>query len=1154
MTEDEMNRFIESLSLATPEPEFNARNLPSPRAYGSIPADTGMFVGGGGERDVSGDLRGAALSPGFRAGPVSGGAMLAAGRDMPAPAVGYNINAELPGGFNAGYRRTHPMDAPSRYDQHMLSLAREILGSNVSGSVTEQDGRRGFGAGVSRPLGGGGNAFINAQRDPRGGHAVMGGMDMRFSRGGYTDGGDIQSNSMPVYSNGQVNWGDSDSAADFARADAALRAMRSAPAAPEARDAPMPVPRPVPVRAPYSAPRDVPLPPVRPGYLDRPYEPEGPFGALDMSSMQPTPRPSISMGYSDASSPFDVSGPDAPRFGLPDGFTPVGPAPYEPEGPFGALDMSSMQPVAPGGKFANRAAPPTPPAQAEPTTDELLALLSNPTKSVASAAIDQAAPQTRAMPNMTPQQRDLIIRTIAAEASGKSPEEAQAIGHVIMNRIASGRYGKTPEKVLFAPNQFEPWGDPRGSNYPMRHKPGTAKYEKAQAALDAALAKDDITGGATLFWGPKAQAALGRPAPRWGRTGGLDIGETRFHREEGGEVSEGNSMDSYAARALYLARGGYATQGEVDAPQEEEYPDGARPLTIYRGERPDAAAGPMDTRGPTSHARYQAALGQLGRFEDVPPMDPAVMGENWANAVQRLRNRPIDPDEPTMSARTPSARERIGDFIAGDDQFNHASMIRQRLAQLATGEGGQGGMGVGAFDFVPFAGGALNATDISHQIGEGDYLGAGISAGMTALPFAGKLVKPAMDYGRRAVEVAKQYTPGVGAAVGAGAMLAPQDAEAANISKLTKLFPNFALSGKPTTRVGGQIMAKDPILAANPPALSGFKTGLPLSDMSVGYEKVPGYLQPYKPIKFEDLEGGWAAPLLSDLSAGGNVITHIGGRKLASPVLLEAGGDFPRGPAGRGSAPAGWASIEDKAKQYMKMLTDRVPEGDRVYGMHTIMSPTAADSSDMMVEAIMRQLPSHKITKSAAKSFDEEMTGLFPNWPGIKNYDETETFMKRLPFSERSQLAQVMDKSGYLKQGFPDIGQTRFAINEPRLLSSPHLSVGYSVSELNPKAGVLAAPEYSHSNYTGSMAAPQSGGYVGGLPSSVHASDVWKNWWESLAPSARNYKKRPQAQRALLTKFPVEKIDAEMVDRVMKKQEENKRIFGWRKGGLVSDQ
>lgn len=536
MTEDEMNRFIASLSLATPEPEFNVRNLPSAPSYRSLQADSGLTMGGGGERDVSGDYRNVAIQPGFRAGPVSGSATVATGRDMPTPGVGYSVNTELPGGFNAGYRRMHAMEAPSRYDQHMLSLAREVLGGNVSGSMTEQDGRRGFGVGASHPLGGGGNAFINAQQHPRGGHTVMGGMDMRFARGGYAGGGDaeVQSNGLPVFYEGRINWGDSNSAADFARADQAMQAMRSAPAAPEPQAAPMPMQR----RAPAPAPLNVPLPPPRPAYLDRPYEPEGPFGALDMSSMQPQDQ---AYGHESPYGALDLSAIQP---------TPQDQA-YGHESPYGALDLSAV-PVT----------PPAPTAPPAPTTDELLALLSNPTKSVASAAIDQAAPVAkftdRAAPgiSMTPQQRDLIIRTIAAESSGKTPEEGQGIAHVIMNRIMSGRYGKTPERVLFAPKQFEPWGDPRGSNYPMRHKPGTTKYEKAQAALDAAMGGDDITGGATLFWGPKSQAALGRPAPKWGRTGGLDIGETRFHRDDGGMVEEreghggGSRVVSTALEAL----------------------------------------------------------------------------------------------------------------------------------------------------------------------------------------------------------------------------------------------------------------------------------------------------------------------------------------------------------------------------------------------------------------------------------------------------------------------------------------------------------------------------------------------------------------------------------------------------------------------------
>jgi hypothetical protein len=52
------------------------------------------------------------------------------------------------------------------------------------------------------------------------------------------------------------------------------------------------------------------------------------------------------------------------------------------------------------------------------------------------------------------------------------------------------------------------------------------------------MGNEDITGGAMSFWAPKAQAALGRPVPKWAKSRGLDIGDTRFHREDGGMVEE----------------------------------------------------------------------------------------------------------------------------------------------------------------------------------------------------------------------------------------------------------------------------------------------------------------------------------------------------------------------------------------------------------------------------------------------------------------------------------------------------------------------------------------------------------------------------------------------------------------------------------------
>jgi len=217
---------------------------------------------------------------------------------------------------------------------------------------------------------------------------------LRLARGGYADGGDaeFQSNGMPVFSDGQVNWGDS--AADFARADAAMRAMRSEPA-PERMAEPSRAP------APYAAPRNVPLPPPRPASLNMPQLadsiPEGPgsyipgndFGAparatpemlFDPNLMsKDIMAPKLSMGFNAPPSSFGGPSPNAPSFTDAQNITP------------GAPEWPPAPPRPAEGKFTNRVAPLTPPAAPEPTTEDLLQLLSNPSQPPAVAAIERAA-------------------------------------------------------------------------------------------------------------------------------------------------------------------------------------------------------------------------------------------------------------------------------------------------------------------------------------------------------------------------------------------------------------------------------------------------------------------------------------------------------------------------------------------------------------------------------------------------------------------------------------------------------------------------------------------------------------------------------------------------------------------------------------------
>jgi len=211
-------------------------------------------------------------------------------------------------------------------------------------------------------------------------------------------------------------------------------------------------------------------------------------------------------------------------------------------------------------------------------TAQSLQYTAAPTPAPAQTAIDtamtaapkltgRAAPQP-GMTDLTPQQTDYIIRTIAAESSG-NPEESQGIANVIMNRINSGRFGPTPEHVLFSKNQFEPWSNKSLANYPLKIKPDSDRYQAAAGALDAALQGEDNTGGATYFWGPGSQYALGRNTPSWANKfpDYTDIGATRFHRE--GRANGGDVI----AKALEALRSGT----KVFPKPQRMFPEGARP-------------------------------------------------------------------------------------------------------------------------------------------------------------------------------------------------------------------------------------------------------------------------------------------------------------------------------------------------------------------------------------------------------------------------------------------------------------------------------------------------------------------------------------------------------------------------------------------------
>ncbi|MDR3464138.1 MAG: cell wall hydrolase, partial [Beijerinckiaceae bacterium] len=132
---------------------------------------------------------------------------------------------------------------------------------------------------------------------------------------------------------------------------------------------------------------------------------------------------------------------------------------------------------------------------------------------------------------LSPNDRDLMIRTIIGEA-GSDPS-APGVAAVIANRMR--QTGQSAGQIVLAPGQFEPWST--RSKELMSYSPTDPAYKAAAKVVDDAISgkTPDPTGGATKFYSPSAQKALGRQPPAWDDGTGQPIGKQLFF---GGQQSD----------------------------------------------------------------------------------------------------------------------------------------------------------------------------------------------------------------------------------------------------------------------------------------------------------------------------------------------------------------------------------------------------------------------------------------------------------------------------------------------------------------------------------------------------------------------------------------------------------------------------------------
>ena len=100
---------------------------------------------------------------------------------------------------------------------------------------------------------------------------------------------------------------------------------------------------------------------------------------------------------------------------------------------------------------------------------------------------------------LTSKDRDLLIRTVMAEAGSEPAEGKAGVAYVVLNRLANGRYGNDIYSILTKKDQFEPWT--KNPEKVMAYGPSTPGWRQAAAIVDTMIAGGvaDPTNGATHF-------------------------------------------------------------------------------------------------------------------------------------------------------------------------------------------------------------------------------------------------------------------------------------------------------------------------------------------------------------------------------------------------------------------------------------------------------------------------------------------------------------------------------------------------------------------------------------------------------------------------------------------------------------------------------
>jgi len=284
--------------------------------------------------------------------------------------------------------------------------------------------------------------------------------------------------------------------------------------------------------------------------------------------------------------------------------------------------------------------------------------------------------------------RELLARTIMAEAGNQGPVGMMGVGSVIMNRLQNPSYGNDFTSVILQPGQFSAWnsvtgyaGGEQGQNM-SKIRPSEAAYMVADQILDGNY--NDPTGGATHYYNPRISN------PNWGQQSGGDwqqIGAHLFGVPGKKDPTRKSTMNANNAPLNAIPSMGPVTQNNSQPKANPQAKPPRRGLFDFLGKAVgnsfDGLKGAIDGSDPDKSDRLAIALMSLsGNPQQLQPLMQMAANDIQERKKTKANNKTVeylkktDPELGKLAEQNPSlAPMLMQEMIKA--RFNKGTALKQ---------------------------------------------------------------------------------------------------------------------------------------------------------------------------------------------------------------------------------------------------------------------------------------------------------------------------------------------------------------------------------------------------------------------------------------------------------------------------------------------